>query len=133
MPNEAPFILHAVPLPENLPEELSETLSGETFRRDNLSMEYFKSLIGSTIVVVGTNASTPFEVLEVTEKPKSMCPGKKRMPFSVLLRGAESITFDGCHFDLRHPQLGLIPYIMLSRTMAFPDQPPGVYCEIMFN
>jgi|GEM_PF-1536225 len=133
MPNDAPFILRAVSMPEELPEMLSGTVNGETIRRDRIALEHFEKLIGSTIMVEGANATTPFEVVEVTEKPKSQFPGQQRMPFSVLLRGAENITFDGCHFNLHHPQLGLIPYLMLSRTMVFPDQPTGAYFEIMFN
>ena len=55
------------------------------------------------------------------------------MPFSLLLRGPLSLTLDGYFFDLHHPDLGLIPYIMLTRTLSFPDQPPGAYYEIIFN
>lgn len=126
---EPPFALHAAIVPDAFPDTVGE--SG--VRRDALSYEHFKDLIGCKIDIVGANASTPFVLTEATEKHKSQYPGQKRMPFSLVLCGPLHITLDGHHYDLRHPHLGLIPYVMLSRTVAYPDQPPGAYYEIMFN
>ena len=127
--SEAPFAMHAVPVPAVIPE----TVGDSAVRRDSLSLEHFKDLIGSGIDVIGTNAATRFVLTEATEKPKSQYPGQKRMPFSLVLHGPLHITLDGHHYDLRHPHLGLIPYIMLTRTITYPDQPPGAYYEIMFS
>ena len=126
---EPPFAMHAVPTPAAIPEMVGDS----AVRRDALSYEHFKDLIDAEIDVVGTNAATPFVLTEAVEKPKSQYPGQKRMPFSIVLRGPLHITLDGHHYDLRHPHLGLIPHIMLSRTITYPDQPPGAYYEIMFN
>jgi len=133
MSSEAPFTLQGVPTPTELPEELSGTIDGQKVRRDSITFAHFEPLIGGVITVVGTNASTSFEVVEGLEKPKSQYPGQKRMPFNVLLRGPLSTNLEGHHFDLKHPDLGVIPYVALTRTMAYPDQPPGAYYEVVFN
>jgi len=128
MADETPFTLQAVPLPENL----GDTLDDGTTSRGSLSFGDFEELVGAEIMVVGANAATPFTLVEGQEKPKSRYPGQKRMPFSLILRAPDAATVAGLHFDLRHPRLGLIPYVMLTRTLAYPDQPLGAYYEIAF-
>lgn len=127
--SEQPFTLHAVPLPAVLPDTVGHGMVSS----DSLALEHFKDLVGQPLTVIGANAATPFIVSEVEEKPKSQYPGQKRMPFHLILRSPLHITLEGYHFDLRHPQLGILPYIMLSRTITYPDQPPGAYYEIIFS
>lgn len=126
---ERPFTLHAVPLPAALPD----TVGNGTVAMASLGFEHFKDLVGQSITVIGANAATPFIVSEAEENPKSQYFGQKRMPFHLILRGPLHIALNGYHFDLRHPQLGILPYMMLSRTITYPDQPPGAYYQIVFN
>ena len=118
---EPKFTLHPVPNPS----DASDTVG-------TLSQEAFKDLIGSEIDVIGTNAAARFILTEVTEKPKSQYPGQKRMPFSLILRGPLHIELDAAPYDLRVPTIGILPYIMLTRTIAYPDQAPGAYYEVIF-
>mgnify|MGYP000740103104 CR=1 FL=1 len=128
MPEEAPFVLRPVPLPGNLDEVLDDGVT----RRSQLSLSHFADLVGTEVMVVGANAATPFTLVEAVEKPRSQYPGQKRMPFRLIFRGPKSAHLAGEHFDIRHPRLGLIPYLLLSRTLSYPDEPEGAYYQIAF-
>ncbi|NQV99660.1 MAG: hypothetical protein HQ483_08170 [Rhodospirillales bacterium] len=129
MPEAPPVVLHAI----SAPEELTEVLGEDGIMRSDLSYEHFAGLVGSHLEVIGSNNATALlEVVEGAEKPRSSYPGQKRMPFHLILHGPETVVLNGHHFGLRHPQLGVIPYVLLTRTIAYPDQPPGAYYQVIF-
>lgn len=141
MSNAHPVILQAVESPDSIPEyigddaEQTDGVAGASsrIRRDHLLLDHFAALMGQEITLVGTNGRAPFQLVEGTEKPSSRYPGQVRMPFNLVFRSLNEATLGGAHYDLVHPDLGTVSYVMLTRTMVYPDQEPGIYYEATFN
>ncbi|MBL4690883.1 MAG: hypothetical protein JKY68_05400 [Rhodospirillales bacterium] len=129
MANDAPYVLHAVAFPTPLPE----TVGPEKIPRAGLSQGHFKELVGVEVEITGANGTTRMAVVSCTEKPRAKAPGIDRMPFTLTLRGPDTVVLDGSHFDFQHPVLGTIPYLMLSRVIRYPDEPQAAVYEITFN
>ncbi|RCK30000.1 DUF6916 family protein [Thalassospira lucentensis] len=152
MSNDQPLVLQTVECPSALSQYIGDdardaedagenpaaraddtTQAPSRMRRDQLLMDHFTSLMSHEITLAGANGQAPFLLVEGSEKPKFRYPGQARMPFNLVFRSLNGVTLGGSHYDVLHPQLGTIPYVMLTRTLVYPDQEPGIYYEAIFN
>jgi hypothetical protein len=87
----------------------------------SLSAEHFRPHLGETFYLMLPDAAPlALELKEVEENPRARmprAPAERRMPFSLLFSGDPNAPLAGEVLPLRHPALGDLPPLLITRVM----------------